>query len=98
MHRTVSILVALSLLGCASSSNRVTYDLIAAEMTKASEAAARQAQPEAVSAALLPPINIEVPKARKPLEEKFSLTLNNAPATQFFMAIASGTRYSMLSP
>lgn len=96
MHRTVSILVALSLLGCASSSNRVTYDLIAAEMTKASEAAARQAQPEAVSAALLPPINIEVPKARKPLEEKFSLTLNNAPAIQFFMAIASGTRYSML--
>lgn len=96
MHRTVSILVALSLLGCASSSNRVTYDLIAAEMTKASEAAARQAQPEAVSAALLPPINIEVPRARKPLEEKFSLTLNNAPAIQFFMAIASGTRYSML--
>lgn len=96
MHRTVSILVALSLLGCASSSNRATYDLIAAEMTKASEAAARQAQPEAVSAALLPPINIEVPRARKPLEEKFSLTLNNAPAIQFFMAIASGTRYSML--
>ncbi|HZW14190.1 MAG TPA: pilus (MSHA type) biogenesis protein MshL [Noviherbaspirillum sp.] len=97
MQKTISTFIALSLLGCASSpASRATYDLINAEMDKAAQTAAKPAQPDAVAAALLPPINIEVPKARKPLEEKFSLTLNNVPAVQFFMAIASGTRYSML--
>ncbi|RZI43361.1 pilus (MSHA type) biogenesis protein MshL [Herbaspirillum sp. HC18] len=98
MQRTISIIIALSLLGCASSSKRETYDLITAEIGKAAEAASRQAQSEqaAVSAALLPPINIEVPKPKQQTEERFSLTLNNVPAVQFFMAIASGTRYSML--
>lgn len=97
MQKTILTAIVLSLLGCAASSpKRETYDLIAGELSKAAEAASRQAQPDAVSAALLPPITIEVPKARTPLEEKFSLTLNNVPASQFFMAIASGTRYSML--
>jgi len=96
MKKSPSILIALSLLGCASSSERATYDLISAEMSKAAQPAVVSARPDEVAAALLPPINIEVPKARKPLEEKFSLTLNNVPAAQFFMAIASGTRYSML--
>lgn len=99
MRRTILVtMMALSLLGCASTSKRETYDLIAAEMSKAAEASSRraQAQPDAVSAALLPPINIEIPKVRQPLEERFSLTLNNVPANQFFMALASGTRYSML--
>lgn len=96
MQKIISTLIALGLLGCASTPPRATYDLITAEMDKAAQTAAKPAQPDAVAAALLPPINIEVPKARKPLEEKFSLTLNNVPAAQFFMAIASGTRYSML--
>ncbi|GAB3544556.1 pilus (MSHA type) biogenesis protein MshL [Noviherbaspirillum agri] len=97
MQKTLSFFVALSLLGCASSSsNHGTYDLIAAEVGKAAKPDATGRQPDAVTAALLPPINIEVPKARKPLEERFSLTLNNVPAAQFFMAIASGTQYSML--
>ncbi|WP_136418124.1 MULTISPECIES: pilus (MSHA type) biogenesis protein MshL [Oxalobacteraceae] len=96
MKRITSIAIALSLLGCASSSKRETYDLISAEMQKATEAASKQAQPDAVSAALLPPINIEIPKPKHALEERFSLALNNVPASQFFMAIASGTRYSML--
>lgn len=97
MQKTISTFIALSLLGCGSSSPKhETYDLIATEMGKAAQAGSKPAQPDAVAAALLPPINIEVPKARTPLEEKFSLTLNNVPATQFFMAIASGTRYSML--
>lgn len=97
MQKTISTFIALSLLGCgASSPKHETYDLIATEMGKAAQAGSKPAQPDAVAAALLPPINIEVPKARTPLEEKFSLTLNNVPAAQFFMAIASGTRYSML--
>lgn len=96
MQKILPMFIAVSLLGCASSSvKRDTYDLISAEMGKAATPV-KQEQPDAVAAALLPPINIEVPKARAPLEERFSLTLNNVPANQFFVAIASGTRYSML--
>lgn len=97
MQKSLSIIIALSLLGCAApSSKRATYDLIAAEMEKAAESTSRHATPDAVSSALLPPIKIEVPKPRAPQEERFSLALNNVPASQFFAAIASGTRYSML--
>jgi MSHA biogenesis protein MshL len=93
----LNVLIALSLAGCASQSRRPdTYDMISAEMDKATQASGRVAQADAVSAALLPPINIEIPKASAPLEERFSLTLNDVPASRFFMAIASGTRYSML--
>lgn len=97
MQKSISVIIALSLLGCAApSSKRATYDLIAAEMEKAAEATSRQTTPDAVSSALLPPIKIEVPKPRAAQEERFSLALNNVPASQFFAAIASGTRYSML--
>ncbi|MGH8807221.1 MAG: secretin N-terminal domain-containing protein, partial [Noviherbaspirillum sp.] len=65
-------------------------------MMKAAQKTAPSAQPDAVSAALLPPLKIEVPKATQVPEERFSLTFNNVPAQQFFLAIASGTRYSML--
>jgi MSHA biogenesis protein MshL len=97
MQKITLIAIALSLLGCASpASKRETYDLINAELGKAGTRSAQVAQQDAVAAALLPPINIELPKARPQLEERFSLALNNVPASQFFMAIASGTRYSML--
>jgi MSHA biogenesis protein MshL len=94
---TIAIVI-LSLLGCsAGQPRRETFDLIDTELTKASKpAAGREQQPDAVSAALLPPINIEVPKRLQPLEERFGITFNNVPATQFFMSIVSGTRYSML--
>jgi MSHA biogenesis protein MshL len=97
MQKITLIAIALSLLGCASpASRRETYDLINAELGKAGARSAQAAQPDAVAAALLPPINIELPKSRPQLEERFSLALNNVPASQFFVAIASGTRYSML--
>ncbi len=97
MQKFISIVIALSLLGCATqSSKRATYDQIAKEMEKAAESTSHQVPPEAVSSSLLPPITIEVPKPRAPQEEHFSLALNNVPASQFFAAIASGTRYSML--
>jgi MSHA biogenesis protein MshL len=65
------------------------------------QAAAQQkkaapAQPDAVSSALLPALKIELPKAGKLLEQKFDLVVNNASASQVFMGIVSGTRYSML--
>ncbi len=97
MHKIISAFVVLALFGCASTPpRRDTYDQINAEIGKAAEARTPPAQPDAVAAALLPPLHIDLPQARKPLEERFSLTFNNVPARQFFMAIVSGTRYNML--
>lgn len=95
MQKKIFITVIMSLAGCASQPGQHgTYDLINAEMGKA--ASVSPAQPDAVAAALLPPLQIEVPKARQPMEERFSLTFNNVPASQFFMSLVSGTRYNML--
>lgn len=98
MQRLTSALLIASLVGCASPvPKRETYDLINAEISKAaSESKARPAPSDAVSAALLPPVKIEVPKPKQPLEERFSLAFNAVPAQQFFMSLVTGTRYSML--
>jgi MSHA biogenesis protein MshL len=53
--------------------------------------------PAAVNEALLPPLRMEMPNvAGQPLEPRFDLSVNNAPASQVFMSLVSGTRYSML--
>lgn len=97
MRKIILAIVVLGLTACASTTSKhETYDQINAEISKALEPQTRAAQPDAVSAALLPPIQIEIPKARQPLEERFAVTFSNVPASQFFMSIVSGTRYSML--
>lgn len=96
VQKITSIIVILSLAACAAPPPpRETFDLINSELEKGAK---RQpvAPPDAVAEALLPPIRIEVPKAREPMEERFGLTFNNVPAQQFFMGIVAGTRYSML--
>lgn len=91
-------LVTLALAGCAAmeARDKTTYNQINAELDKAAVAQAKPAQPGAVDAALLPPLKIEMPKVGKPLEQRFDLVVNNAPADQVFLGIVSGTRYSML--
>jgi len=69
---------------------------IVAEINKTSERKA-ESRPEAVEKALLPPLRMEMPSARgQPIDPRFDLTVNNAPAGQVFMSIVSGTRYSMM--
>jgi MSHA biogenesis protein MshL len=47
--------------------------------------------------ALLPPLRMEMPNVQgRPIDPRFDLSVNNAPALQVFMSIVSGTRYSML--
>ncbi len=92
-------LVALTLAGCAeldTKKDTAARDQINSELAKAAESKAKPVQPAAVDAALLPPLKVDMPKARKVLEERFDLSINNAPASQVFMSIVSGTRYSML--
>lgn len=95
----VLLLAALGLSGCAemdTKKDNAARDQINAELAKAAESKPKPAQPAAVDAALLPPLKAEMPKAKKVLEEKFDLSISNAPAAQVFMGIVSGTRYSML--
>lgn len=93
----LSILLLSAIAGCAMPPSRQeTYDLIKSEMTKAAASTVKAAGPDAVSASLLPPLNVDLPPVRKPLEERFNLSFSNAPAAQFFMGIVAGTPYNML--
>ncbi len=99
MSKSLSLCAGLLLLtSCAShKSTAPPANLIRQEMNQAVEASVQPSKPDAVNEALLPPLNVAMPKVdNKPLETKFDLAVNNTPVSQVFMAIVSGTRYSML--
>jgi len=57
----------------------------------------RPRAPQLPQQALLPPLRMEMPSVEgRPIDPRFDLSVSNAPAAQVFMAIASGTHYSML--
>ncbi len=92
----IAILILLS--GCATPAQRnVAGESIESTMNQAVAQSAQPSKSDAVSAALLPSISMDMPKVdSKSLESRFDLSVVNTPATQVFMAIVSGTRYSML--
>ncbi len=94
----LSLLIPAIFGGCAMpASKQETFDLIKSEMSKAAAASkVKPADADAVSASLLPALTLDLPPARKPMDERFNLNFSNAPAAQFFMGIVSGTRYNML--
>ncbi|PWB49920.1 MAG: pilus (MSHA type) biogenesis protein MshL [Nitrosomonadales bacterium] len=98
MRKAYFGLLILALSGCASQAKHgATIDQINADLARASQDRAKTVQSDALGAALLPPLKVEMPRAGgKPLEQKFDLVVNNAPASQVFMGIVNGTRYSML--
>ena len=51
---------------------------------------------DVLSQAMLPPMQLDLPATAQSIEPRFDLAVNNAPANQVFMALVSGTRYSML--
>ena len=90
--------VALSALcGCAQVKGKPALPAIREELRHAAEAPKPTPLPASVAAFLAPQSVVELPHAASvPLEPRFDLAVNNAPAQQVFMGIASGTRYSML--
>ncbi len=94
----VLVLTALLTAGCAQEpvrTNKVSEQMIG-ELDK-SAAPAKLREPDAVNRALLPPLRMELPKADgRPIDARFDLNVNNAPAREVFLSIVSGTRYSML--
>lgn len=92
--------VALVVAGCSSHPalrSTTGYDRIQETMDKA---AAQKPAPAAdvLNEALLPPLTLDLPQRGKVAEPRFDLSVNAAPAAQVFLAIVSGTRYSMLLP
>ncbi len=98
-HTATAFAVMLTLSGCAELSPQETRQSIRQEIADAAKPAPKpKADAEAAArAALLPPARLELPKAAaEPVEPRFDLVVNGAPAQEVFMAIVSGTRYSML--
>ncbi len=99
MQRWMTIAMMAIVAGCAELPQQrpnLAQDAINREL----ERAATERKPvteNAVSRALLPPLVVEMPRAdaQKP-EARFDLSVSNAPAAQVFLAIVSGTPYSMV--
>ncbi|MGA8863480.1 MAG: secretin N-terminal domain-containing protein [Gallionella sp.] len=96
--RTILLLGVLLLAGCAAPrSNNQVAGSIQREMNQAAQNSTRPSKADEVNNALLPPLAMGIPKVDgKSLDTKFDLTVNNVPASQVFMSIVDGTRYSML--
>jgi len=98
MKRLPCMLLLCLANGCATTHETgTTYDNAKKEMASAARGQQSVKQAEDVGTALLPPLAVEMPKVDgRPIEPRFDLAVNNAPAGQVFMAIVSGTRYSMV--
>ena len=98
MKFSLVVLVALALLsGCASNQRApgATFDRVGQELQGAL-ASKPKSFDDAVNQAMLPPLQLELPNTAQKVEPRFDLAVSNAPAAQVFMALVSGTRYSML--
>ncbi|MCU0869442.1 MAG: secretin N-terminal domain-containing protein, partial [Burkholderiales bacterium] len=93
------VVAALLVAACAPNAPRQgrTLDAIDRELERGLSERVTAPVPDSVSRALLPPITVEMPRADgRPVEPRFDLSVANAPAPQVFMAMASGTRFSMV--
>lgn len=96
MNRAAALLLVLAGACAAPPAPQSLTPEIAAELSRTQDRKP-PARPEALERALLPPAQMGMP--RMPgvaLDQRFDLTVTNAPAAQVFMSIVSGTRYSML--
>ena len=95
----IALIAAAALSGCGSFQPRAgsTHDRIDAELAEGIATRKAPPEPAAVTQALLPPVVVDMPRASsKAPEARFDLNVANAPAPQVLMAIAQGTRYSMV--
>jgi MSHA biogenesis protein MshL len=91
-RKWLMLAIAMAAFGCSDhwTQRDATRERISAEMDRAVE--------ERVKRAMLPPLVVEMPREleARPLEQRFDLNVSSAPAAQVFLAIVSGTRYSMV--
>ena len=98
MSRAARLLLALVLAGCAAPPPyKGDVDPRLLREVDTAPPAKSEALPPAVESALLPPPRMEMPSARgAPIDQRFDLSVANAPAQQVFSSLVAGTRYSML--
>lgn len=99
MKRIIILLCVLFVSACATGgSKQAVKNEITNQMDAAVKNSAQPSKQEEVNNALLPPLVAPADKADggAPVEAKFDLAVSNTPAQHVFMAIVSGTRYSML--
>ncbi len=98
MSRTIIAAIILALAGCGTPPPRPEgIDPAISSQVNADAARKPETAPAAIGQALLPPLRMEMPDVRgRPLDARFDLSVQNAPAAQVFMSIVAGTRYSML--
>src|SRR5262245_48678688 len=98
MRTTLLAVLALGVAACADVPPRTGgVDPAIKSELDATAQRKRATPPAAVNQALLPPLQMEMPDVRGvPLDAKFDLSVQNAPAAQVFHSLVSGTRYSML--
>ena len=93
------MLLAAALAGCAApprAGNEVLGQINDVLLKSATERKAPRA--EVTDKSLMPPLAPQAAADAAAAEPRFDLSVVNAPATQVFMALVSGTRYSMLLP
>jgi MSHA biogenesis protein MshL len=98
MHKHF-VLAVVVLSGCASPFGKDGKDAMNAALeTPASQAAPAAAPPAAVQQAVMDAVREAPPLAARSasVEPRFSLTVNNAKASEVFMGMVTGTPYSML--
>ena len=98
MRLSFLVIFLLALLaGCATPPKApgATFDRIGQEM-HAAVGSKPKAIDDAINQAMLPPMQLDLPSSAQSVEPRFDLAVNKAPAGQVFMALVSGTRYSML--
>ena len=97
MKKTMLTLLALGVAGCTQPSRLDGLEPSVRAEIESTAQRKRAAPPTAVDQALLPPPQMAMPDVRGvPLDAKFDLSVQNAPAAQVFHSLVSGTRYSML--
>jgi MSHA biogenesis protein MshL len=102
IQRGLALTLSVLLAACAEpprQGSSPTLDSINRELDKAAQSRSKPpaAPSDAVSRALLPPMMVEMPRADvQKADTRFDLSVNNAPASQVFLAIVSGTRFSMV--
>lgn len=98
MHKHI-VLAVLVLTGCASPFGKEGKDALNTALeTPTPQPVPIAAPPAAVQQAVMDAVRAAPPVASKPVstEPRFSLTVNNAKASEVFMGMVTGTPYSML--
>lgn len=100
MKQIFVVVLSLLFVACSTGGSKINTGKIKKEIQQEMDASAEESasskKPDPVGDALLPPLGVAVSSDNKPVDGKFDLAVNNISASQVFMAIVSGTRYSML--